>query len=260
MTREFIVLDDATSVAAATADRVITAGKEAIARQGHFFVALTGGSTPLMVCPLLVVPPRVNALDWSKVDFFFGDERAVPSRHPESNYNLARNAFLDYLPGVRPGQVHRMIGEAADLDAACRAYEALIARTVGAPHGAVSAFDLIWLGMGSDGHTASLFQDTAAMTERSRWVVPNWVPKLDAWRLTMTYPLLNAAREVNFVVTGADKAPALASVRDGSGEVPAARVEADRTLWFVDRAAAGEEAGPQASTADGDAPSRAASA
>ena len=242
MTREFIVLDDANKVAAATADRLIAAGKEAIERRGRFFVALTGGSTPLMVCPLLVVPPRVTALDWSKVDFFFGDERAVPSRHPESNYNLARTAFLDYLPGVRPGQVHRMIGEAADLDAACRAYEALIARTLGAPHGAVSAFDLIWLGMGSDGHTASLFAGTAALTEHSRWVVPNWVPKLDAWRLTMTYPLLNAAREVNFVVTGADKAPAVAAVRDGSSDVPATHVDAERTIWFVDRAAAGEAA------------------
>jgi 6-phosphogluconolactonase len=239
VTREFIVLEDADAVALTTAQHVITAGQEAIARHGRFFFALTGGSTPLMVCPLLVIPPLVNALDWSKVEFFFGDERAVPSRHPESNYNLARTALLDYLPGVRPGQVHRMIGEAADLDAACRAYEALIARTLGAPHGAVSSFDLIWLGMGSDGHTASLFPDTAAVDEASRWVVPNWVPKLDAWRMTMTYPLLNAAREVDFVVTGADKAAAVAAVRDGPGDVPAARVEAGRTVWYVDRAAAG---------------------
>ena len=256
MTREFIVFDDANSVATATADRMIAAGEEAIARHGRFFVALTGGSTPLMVCPLLVVPPRVTALDWSKVEFFFGDERAVPARHPESNYNLARIALLDYLPGLRPGQVHRMIGEAADLDAACRAYEALIARTVGAPHGAISSFDLIWLGMGTDGHTASLFEDTAALTEHGRWVVPNWVPKLEAWRMTMTYPLLNAAREVNFVVTGADKAAAVAAVRDGTGQVPAGGIDAARTVWFIDRAAAGEAEAAAAS--DGDASSRAA--
>jgi 6-phosphogluconolactonase len=250
VTRDFIVLDSANDVATATADRMIAAGMEAIERHGRYYVALTGGSTPLMVCPLLVVPPRVNSLDWSKVEFFFGDERAVPSRHPESNYNLARTALLDYLPGVRPGQVHRMIGEAADLDAACRAYESLIARTIGAPHGAISSFDLIWLGMGADGHTASLFSDTAAISERSRWVVPNWVPKLDAWRMTMTYPLLNAAREVNFVVTGADKAAAVAAVRDGDGEVPASRVEAARTTWYVDRAAAGETGEPAASSGD----------
>jgi 6-phosphogluconolactonase len=242
VTREFLVFDDANAVAAATAQRVITAGQAAIEQRGRFFIALTGGSTPLMVCPLLVVPPLVNDLDWSRVEFFFGDERAVPARHPESNYNLARIALLDYLPGVRPGQVHRMIGEAADLDAACRGYEALIARTLGPAPGTVAVFDLIWLGMGSEGHTASLFPDTAAMQERSRWVVPNWVPKLDAWRLTMTYPLLNAAREVNFVVTGADKAPAVALARSGSGDVPAALVDAERTVWFIDRAAAGEAA------------------
>jgi 6-phosphogluconolactonase len=239
VTREFIVFDDPNGVATATADRLVAAGEEAIADHGRFFLALTGGSTPLMVCPLIVVPPRVTALDWSKVEFFFGDERAVPARHPESNYNLARTALLDYLPGLRPGQVHRMIGEAADLDAACHAYEALIARIVGAPHGAVSSFDLIWLGMGTDGHTASLFPDTAAADERSRWVVPNWVPQLDAWRLTMTYPLLNAAREVNFVVTGADKAAAVIAARDGTNDVPAAHVAAHRTVWFIDRAAAG---------------------
>jgi 6-phosphogluconolactonase len=256
VTREFIVFDDANAVARATAERVIAAGEEAIADHGRFFFALTGGSTPLMVCPLLVVPPLVNALDWSKVEFFFGDERAVPARHPESNYNLARTALLDYLPRVRPGQVHRMIGEAADLDAACRAYEALIARTLGAPHGAISSFDLIWLGMGSDGHTASLFPDTAAIHERIRWVVPNWVPKLDAWRMTMTYPLLNAAREVNFVVTGSDKAVAVASVRDGPGDVPAAGVDAARTVWYVDREAAGLT---EPAASGGDASDRAAS-
>jgi 6-phosphogluconolactonase len=255
VTREFLVFDDADAVAKATANRVIAAGEEAIARHDRFFMALTGGSTPLMVCPLLVVPPLVNALDWSKVEFFFGDERAVPSRHPESNYNLARTALLDYLPGLRPGQVHRMIGEAANLDAACRAYEALVARTLGAPHGVVSSFDLIWLGMGADGHTASLFADTTAMDERVRWVVPNWVPKLDAWRLTMTYPLLNAAREVNFVVTGADKAAAVSAVRDGPGDVPAAGIEAQQTVWYLDRAAA-EPAEP--ATFGGDASSRAA--
>ena len=239
MTREFVVLEDANAVATTTADRVISIGQESIDDHGRFFFALTGGSTPLAVCPLLVVPPRVTWLDWSKVEFFFGDERAVPSRHPESNYNLARTTLLDYLPGVKPGQVHRMIGEAADLDAACRAYEALISRTLGAPHGAVSAFDLIWLGMGSDGHTASLFPDTAAMEEHIRWVVPNWVPKLDAWRLTMTYPLLNAARQVDFVVTGQDKAAAVAAARGGTG-VPAALVDARQTVWLLDREAAGE--------------------
>jgi 6-phosphogluconolactonase len=238
VTREFVVLPDADAVATATADRLITAAQDAIDDHGTFFVALTGGSTPLVVCPLLVVPPRVSQVDWKRVEFFFGDERAVPSRHPESNYNLARTALIDYLPGVRPGQVHRMIGEAADLDAACRAYEAQIGRTLGAQPPAPPAFDLIWLGMGSDGHTASLFPGTAALDETLRWAVPNWVPVMDAWRMTLTFPIINAAREVNFVVTGQDKAEAVRSVRSGSRDLPAGRIEAERTVWLLDQAAA----------------------
>jgi 6-phosphogluconolactonase len=238
VTREFVVLDDVDAVALATADRLITAGQEAIDRHGAFHFALTGGSTPLAVCPLLVVPPRVNELDWSRTEFFFGDERAVPARHPQSNYNTARLALLDYLPGVAPGQVHRMIGEAADLDAAARAYEAIIRRTLD-DEPQPPRFDMIWLGMGPDGHTASLFPGTTALTDTERWVVPNWVPDMEAWRLTLTLPILNAAREVNFVVTGSDKAPALASVRSGSLDYPAGQIDAERTTWFVDQAADG---------------------
>ena len=238
MTREFVVLPDATAVASTTADRIIAAGQEAIDRHGAFYFALTGGSTPLTVCPLLVVPPRVNQLDWTRTEFFFGDERAVPSRHPESNYNTARLALFDYLPGVRPGQVHRMLGEAADLAAAARAYEATIRRTLD-DDADPPRFDLVWLGMGPDGHTASLFPGTAAVEETQRLVVPNWVPSMSAWRLTLTFPILNAAREVNFVVTGADKAAAFASVRSGSDELPAGRIDAEQTLWFVDQPAAG---------------------
>ncbi len=239
MTRDFVVLPDVDAVALATADRLIAAGQEAIDRHGAFHFALTGGSTPLAVCPLLVVPPRVSQLDWSKTEFFFGDERAVPARHPQSNYNTARLALLDYLPGVAPGQVHRMIGEAADLDAAAHAYEAIIRRTLD-QDASPPQFDMVWLGMGPDGHTASLFPGTAALNETERSVVPNWVPEMEAWRLTLTFPILNAAREVNFVVTGSDKAPAVASVRSGAMDYPSARIEAARTTWFVDQAAAGD--------------------
>lgn len=240
MTREFLVLDDADAVARQTADRVIALGQQAIERQGTFHFALTGGSTPLMVCPLLVVPPLVRELDWSKVEFYFGDERAVPATHPDSNYNTARMAMLDYLPRVRPGQVHRMLGEAADLDAACHAYEALLRRVLPSSQDGLPMFDLVWLGIGTDGHMASLFPDTAALHERDRLAVPNWVPKMNTWRLTLTFPIINAAREVNFVATGADKAAAVTSVRAGRHEVPAAEVDAERTLWIVDRDAAGE--------------------
>jgi 6-phosphogluconolactonase len=239
VTREFVVLPDANAVATATADRLIAAGQAAIADHGHFYLTLTGGSTPQLVCPLLVVPPRVLQLDWTKVDFFFGDERAVPARHPDSNYNLARETLLDYLPRVGPGQVHRMIGEAADLDAAARAYQALVNRIVPKSASGLPAFDFVWLGMGPDGHTASLFPGTDALAERERLVIPNWVPQLDAWRLTLTYPILNAARMVNVVATGEEKAWAVRAMRDGTdAPPPAGLVDAEETVWLVDQAAA----------------------
>lgn len=239
MTREFVVLPDANAVATATADRLIAAGQAAIADHGRFHLALTGGSTPQLVCPVLVVPPRVVQLDWTKVEFFFGDERAVPARHPDSNYNTARQVMLDYLPGVGPGQVHRMIGEAADLEASARAYQALLNRILPKGASGLPEFDLIWLGMGPDGHTASLFPGTGALDETERWVVPNWVPQLDAWRLTLTFPILNAAREVNLVVTGGEKAWAVRAVQAGSADLPpVGMVDAARTLWLVDEAAA----------------------
>jgi 6-phosphogluconolactonase len=244
VTRRFEVHPDVPAVAAATADRLIAAGRNAIRRRGRFILALSGGTTPLAVCPLLVVPPRVRMLDWSRVEFFFGDERAVPPNDPESNYNTARLALLDYLPGLRMEQVHRMPCELQDLDAGAWQYERELREVIGGD--GIPRFDLIWLGMGADGHTASLFPATAALDERERLVVANWVPSIHAWRMTLTFPILNAAREAMFVVTGADKAPPVAAVRSGSANPPAARVRARRTVWLVDEAAAGSPTGPDA--------------
>lgn len=240
MSRQFIVLPDVGSVAVATADRLIAAGRNAIRRRGRFTLALSGGSTPLAVCPLLVVPPRVRQLDWTKVEFFFVDERAVPPDHPDSNYATERAALLDHLPGVRAHQVHRMLADVPDLDAGARAYEMELRATFGINDDRPPSFDLVWLGMGPDGHTASLFPGSAALDERKRWVVGNWCPGIGAWRMTLTFPVLNAAREAIFVVTGAEKADALRAVRSGQSDLPAARVTARRTIWIVDATAAGE--------------------
>lgn len=238
MTRRFEILPDVDAVAAATADRLVAVGRNAIRRRGRFILGLSGGSTPLAVCPLLVVPPRVRMLDWSRVQFFFGDERAVPPDDPESNYHTARLALLDYLPRVNMDQVHRMPCDLDDLDAGAYLYERQMRRIIGGDPFPV--FDLIWLGMGADGHTASLFPGSAGLTERTRWVVSHHAPGPDAWRMTLTFPVLNAAREVMFVVTGAEKADAFREVRSGSRALPAGRVRARRTLWLVDEAAAGQ--------------------
>ncbi|TMB56285.1 MAG: 6-phosphogluconolactonase, partial [Chloroflexi bacterium] len=184
-------------VATAAADRIVAAARNAIRRRGVFRIALSGGSTPLAVYPLLVTSPRVEAVDWSRVEFFWGDERAVTPDHPDSNCGAARRGLLDRLPGVRPEAIHRMEAEREDLDAAARDYQQEIARAFGLPAAGPRrpSFDLIWLGMGRDGHTASLFPDSTALAERRRWVIATWAPGQASRRMTLTFPILNAARE-----------------------------------------------------------------
>lgn len=241
MSRRFVVLATPEAVAAAAADRIVAAARNAIRRRGRFRIALSGGSTPRPVYALLSAAPRAAAVDWSRVDFFWGDERCVPPDHPDSNYGAARELLLDRLPGVGAAAVRRMPADAADRDAAARGYQLEIARAFGvAPDAArPPAFDLVWLGMGRDGHAASLFPGSAALEERRRWVVASWAPGPAVWRMTLTLPIINAARSALFVVTGGDKAAPLRSVRSGSRDLPASLVKARSTLWLVDAAAAG---------------------
>jgi 6-phosphogluconolactonase len=242
----FTVLPTPAAVAEAAADRIVAAARNAIRRRGRFVVALSGGSAPRLVYPLLVASPRRDAVDWSKVEFFWGDERAVPPDDPESNYGLARRLLLDNLPRVRAESVHRMPADAPDREEAAVRYEAELGRTFALSPGGRRRprFDLIWLGMGPDGHTASLFPGADVLSERRRWVAPATAPKASpiAARMTFTLPLINAARAALFVVAGADKAAALRSIRAGSRELPAARVRATSTLWLLDALAAGEAA------------------
>jgi 6-phosphogluconolactonase len=234
------------ALAEAAADRVVASARNAIRRRGRCVLALSGGSTPRLVYPLLAAPPRVGAVDWSRVEFFWGDERAVSPDHPDSNYGLARRLLLDQLPGVRPDAVHRMPADAPDRDVAARRHEAELGRAMGVRPGTSGRprFDLIWLGMGPDGHTASLFPGASALDERRRWVVPATAPRTVAVRerMSITLPVINAARQVLFVVAGADKAAAVRSVRDGSRDLPAGRVHARSTLWLLDAAAADKAA------------------
>ena len=246
MSVRFTVLPDPAALAEAAADRVVAAARNAIRRRGRCLLALSGGSSPRLVYPLLASRPRIERIDWSRVEFFWGDERAVPPDHPESNFGLARTQLLDHLPGVRPASVHRMPADARDPDAAAARYEAELMRAFDVQPGTSRRprFDLIWLGMGPDGHTASLFPGASTLAERRRWVLSATAPKASAvrGRMTFTLPLINAARAVMFVVAGADKAEALRSVRSGARDLPAARVRATSTLWLLDALAAGEAA------------------
>lgn len=235
----FTVLRDPATVAEAAADRFVSTARAAIAERGVFRVALSGGGTPKQVYPLLLEPGRRRAVDWEAVEFFWGDERAVPPDHPDSNFGVAYGMLISQLPGVRPDHIHRMPAEAPDLDAAALSHESELRLAFGARGGDPPAFDLVWLGMGPDGHTASLFPGSDGLDEDERWVIGNYAPSQDAWRMTLTFPVLNAGRDVLFVVTGADKADALREIRAGGSSLPAARVDGGRVEWLIDAAAAG---------------------
>jgi 6-phosphogluconolactonase len=240
MTR-FTVLPDSPSACREVADRFVELAGRAIEARGVFRVALSGGGTPKSVYPLLLEPDRRDAVDWSRVEFFWGDERTVPPDHPESNFGVAYQMLIAQLPDVRPDRIHRMPAEAPDLHAAALSYESELRLAFGARGDKPPAFDLIWLGMGPDGHTASLFPGSEALDESERWVVGNWAPLPQAWRMTLTFPVLNAARAVIFAVEGANKADALRRIREGGSGLPAERVDGDHVEWIIDAAAAGEE-------------------
>jgi 6-phosphogluconolactonase len=238
----FTVLPDAAAVCLATADRFVEVARESIAERGIFRVSLSGGSTPKTVYPLLLEPQRRDAIDWARVEFFWGDERSVPPDHPESNFGVAYQMLIAQLPNVRPERIHRMPAEAPDIDAAALSYESELRLAFGARGDDPPAFDFMWLGMGPDGHTASLFPGSKALDETERWVLGNWAPALETWRMTLTFPVLLASRHVVIAATGANKADALRSIRAGGSDLPAARVDGDQVEWLVDAAAAGEAA------------------
>lgn len=211
------------------------------AHEGEVFrVVLSGGSTPLRLYDMILGAD--SDLDWHKVRIFFGDERTVPPDHPESNFGAAYEALLEAAP-ISDAAIFRMQCELG-AEVAADLYEQVLRDEFQLAPGELPRFDLILLGMGADGHTASLFPGTPALAERERLVVANAVPQLNTTRLTLTYPVLNAARNVLFLVTGAEKAPALRACLTGDIESrpPAGRVQPTEgsLLWYVDRAAAAE--------------------
>lgn len=234
---------DPTQLYAAAADAFVSEAIEAVAARGRFTAALAGGSTPVGLYERLAQPDLHGGLEWNRVEFFWGDERTVPPDHEGSNYRMARLTLLEPRH-IGDEHVHRIRAERADTAAAASAYEDDIARCLGVPAGgSPPVFDLILLGLGPDGHTASLFPGTRALDVRERWVVVNEVPQLSTTRITMTFPLINRARAVHFLVTGENKAAALADAfrrpRDPA-RYPNHGVHPDngRVVWFVDEAAA----------------------
>lgn len=228
------VHDTPDALAEAAARAFVEEAAKATAERGRFAVALAGGSTPEATYEALA-REHADDVDWPNVHVFFGDERTVPPEHEDSNYRMAREALLDV---VRVGSVHRMRGELPP-DEAAASYEAEL---LGFFEGSPPVLDLVMLGIGSDGHTASLFPETSALEVTDRLVVANPVPKLETTRLTLTVPVLNAARKVLFLVAGEGKAEALTQILEGDAPpnaYPAKLVRpAGGASWMVDRAAA----------------------
>lgn len=236
-----LVFDDAESVARAAAARFAELAREYVGGRGLFTVALSGGSTPRRVFELLAGEEFKEFIDWPNVHVFFGDERMVPPDHAESNYRMANEALLARVP-VPPENVHRIEG-LGDAAANASAYESAMRGLFGDAEW--PRLDLVLLGMGDDGHTASLFPGSEALNERRLWVAPNWVEKLGAWRVTLTAPAINAARHVLFLVNGAAKAGRLREVLKGEPDpsrLPSQliRPHGGTLEWFVDRAAAAD--------------------
>lgn len=225
----------------AGAELVAHATKEAVEERGRFMIALSGGSTPRSLYNLLATNAR-NSLPWGQMFFFWGDERHVPPEDKDSNYKMAYEAMLSKV-AVPEGNVFRVPAEYADANAAAEEYEKAIRKFFGLVDGQVPVFDLILLGLGPDGHTASLFPETSALAEKTKLVVANRVEKFDTYRITFTLPVLNAARCVAFLVSGMDKASALQAVLQGDApgeKYPAKLVRPanGKLIWLVDRAAA----------------------
>ncbi len=206
----------AEEMARAGAVAFVESAARAVAERGRFTVALSGGSTPRGLYERLAQKEIASSVPWEKVFVFFTDERCVPAHHKDSNFKMAAETLLWHVP-VPPVNQFRMRGEDADPARAAAEYESKL-RAFFAGEEAPS-LDLVVLGLGADGHTASLFPGTAALEERERWVVASFVAKLDAWRITLTFPAINAARRAVFLVSGSEKVEALSRLLAPEGDV-----------------------------------------
>ena len=239
MQPQITVYPDRTALMAGAADALVAAGRQAIAARGRWTWALSGGSTPEGVYALLGAAPRRDQLDWAKVFVFWGDERCVPPTDAQSNYGMAKRALLDHVP-IPDANIYRMRGELAP-ESAAHLYGRDLRAVFGIDGHQWPQFDTILLGLGPDGHTASLFPGSDILERHESLVAETWVAKMSQYRISLTLPTINAACDKIFLVAGADKAAVVREIVQATGNVaeyPAARVQAAR--WLLDAAAAAE--------------------
>ena len=237
--------NDSEAEAVAAATFVLETGKEAVRANGRFFIALSGGTTPEILYRSLSSSAFADRFDWSRTTFFFSDERCVPPDDPRSNYALADKTLFTPLR-IAPSQIYRMAGESRDPQAAASEYEQQLRLATKTSPSATPSLDLILLGLGEDGHTASLFPGTPVLQDHQRLIAATQSPKDPPNRLTMTLGVINRASVILFLVAGASKAGVVRAILDPKTEaerrLPASLVEPEkgRLIWFLDRGAAAE--------------------
>ena len=239
--REVQIFPEAGALTRRAAEEFLKSVAEAVAQKGSFTVALAGGSTPKALYSQLADEPLRSQIPWEKLHFFFGDERHAPPDGAESNFRMANDALFS-KGMIKPEQITRIKGEYADTEKAALEYEQALRASFKLKVGEYPRFDLVLLGMGEEGHTLSLFPGTKALHATDRIVVRNWVGKLYTERITLTATAANHASRVIFMVTRADKAPALKAVLEGPYEpeqLPAQLIQpaSGKLLWLVDQAA-----------------------
>ncbi|HYK22686.1 MAG TPA: 6-phosphogluconolactonase [Pyrinomonadaceae bacterium] len=231
------IFSDPNDLARAASEHFVARSVEAVERRGLFTVALSGGSTPKLLYELLAdkSAPFRDRIPWSSIHFFWSDERHVPPDHPDSNYRMANEALLSQVP-VSENNVHRVLSENTDASAAAEAYESTL---WGLADDGLPRLDLVLLGLGTDGHTASIFPGSEVLHETTRLVSAPWVEKLKTYRITMTLPLLNNGASVVFLVSGKEKAEIVKAVLEGPRLYPAQEINpADGELiWMLDKEA-----------------------
>ena len=241
-----LVYPDLPGVARAAAQEFVKLAGRFIATHGMFHAALSGGNTPAQLFRLLAADEFRQTIDWASTHLYWSDERCVPPDHPDSNFGMAQRELLQHI-SIPPGNIHRMKAELPDLDGAAKDYEDTLRQNLPLNFEGFPCFDLIFLGMGPDGHTASLFPGALFPgcedpRQTSDWVITPYVEKFQAHRMSLTLPVLNAAREVIFLVAGADKAESLRSVIEGIRNPPLpaqlVTVPNGHRLFFIDGPAA----------------------
>ncbi len=241
MTSQLRVYPTRSATAHAAAAQFVATAEKAINARGRFMVALAGGNTPRDVYRLLASEEYSPMVEWGNVHIFWGDERCVPFNDPENNANMARETLLNHVP-VAPNNIYRIQSQLPPEQAA-QDYDQTLHRYFSARDMKLPRFDLVLLGTGAEGHTASLFPGSPLLNERERWVAAVYVDKMKTWRITLTPPALNAASKVIFTIIGEEKAPALRQILSDPKDpnlVPAQIVDPPdgQVLWIVDKAAA----------------------